>query len=155
MSRVCLCSSCDWRPFQTEPGSQRSCGGDGHRRSAGVSSCFHMCLITNIDHCNGPAHHLFNFFFFCITSCSVISLHITDLLIRFHKAIYFFNRCRHLLICVFHVLAVCSTSVSTLAGSCGPFEQPSVTQLNPLPSFSLPRGARGTHMHCRQQCFGY
>lgn len=132
---VCVCvSSCNWRPFQTEPGPWRSGGRDNHRCSAGVSICSHKCPITSIDHTDSPAHQLFT-----LTS-KVSALKHTAHRFQLHWCrsyyLFIFNRHAYLLMCVLHVHAVCLTAVSTLAASCAPPSNPlspSWTPSHPYP----------------------
>lgn len=135
---VCICvSSCNWRPFQTEPGPWRSGGRDNHRCSAGVSFCSHKCPITSIDHTDGPAHQLFT-----LTSKVSALKHFSPphrfLVTLVEATIYLFLTDMHICscVCVFHVHAVCLTAVSTLAASCAPPSNPlspSWTPSHPYP----------------------
>lgn len=145
---VCICvSSCNWRPFQTEPGPWRSGGRDNHRCSAGVSFCSHKCPITSIDHTDGPAHQLFT-----LTSKVSALKHFSPphrfLVTLVEATIYLFLTDMHICSCVC-VCVPCSRCVLDSSEHSGSqlrsSQQPSVAQLNPLPSlppplFTVPEG---------------
>lgn len=156
---VCVCvSSCNWRPFQTEPGPWRSGGRDNHRCSAGVSFCSHKCPITSIDHTDGPAHQLFT-----LTSKVSALKHFSPphrfLVALVEATIYLFLTDMHICscLCVCSMFTLCAWQQWALwqpaallpATLCRPAEPP------PIPTPTSVHGARGTRVHCRGPCFGY
>lgn len=130
---VCVCvSSCDWRPFPTEPGLGRAGGRLNHRSSAGVrlasasTSVHSHPLITQTV----PTHQLFT-----VTNVSALKhfsphyraeLHLQKLL-----CIYFLTDVYSLMLVRVHVRARVLESSEHSGSQLRSSQQPSVAQLNP------------------------